>query len=249
VRLETGFVGDEPLLVIEDVLVRAGERTLDPRLCEVDLSRFATPTNEPVRAPSAREPIVLQIVDREGRSIPEGRLFDARGGYRSVSVWLGGRVRIEGNRRDAHFTIWSPGFCAWSGECPERSGELRLEPAWRIGFEYQVPEALRRPDRLVRVVPSVVICGFASERVLDHLAPAVLGSDGRVRFEVPGPCELGFALQLIALDQSGTAFREGVEPQEVDNFSMQIPPGNNAYEIEVEPERWAAAEKALSEKK
>jgi len=249
VRLENRFSDDAPLMVLEDVLVRPGERTLDPRLCEVDLSRFAAESDEPAPGAPKDEAVVLQVVDREGGAIPTGRLFEAFTCFRSDSVWRGGRVRIEASRSYAHYTIWSPGYCAWSGDCPERSGELRLEPAWHIGFVFEVPAALRKPCWLLQVVPHVVSSDFGSSGILHLLSPAQLGGDGQVSFEIPGPCEMSFTLQLIALDPTGTTIVEGLEPQELTDFFMPVPPGDNIWEIEVPPERWEAAEKALAGKR
>ncbi len=236
-----------PILEVENVLLRPGERTLDPRLLDVDLMRFALAGNAP--PPELHgAPIVLEIRDLDGRPLSDGRLVERFGDFSSVQEWHGGRVRIEPNMQRASLTVWSPGRLAWIGECPEQSGELRLQPAPMLKLQVRIPPELRRADWHFRVEPRVVSSDQRLWDIATPLAPADVDADGSVAFEIPGEFTLGLSLVAFVLDPSGTSYREGSAPCSVTYLTLEVPAGDEPHPIAPTPEEWAAAEKALAVK-
>ncbi len=233
-----------PLLVVENVLLRPGERTLDPRLMEIDLTRFALAGAPPAPETTAA-PIVIQILDSNGKSLPDGRVVDQFGDFFTAQEWHGGRVRIVPNEKRDSLTVWSPGHRAWIGNCPETSGELRLEPAPMLRLQVRIPAEMRRPGWHFRVEPQVVSTDQRLWEIATPLAAADVGGDGVVAFEIPGEFTLGLSLVAFVLDSSGMSYREGTAPHNVTYLTLEVPAADEPHVISPSAEEWAAAEKAL----
>lgn len=236
---------DSVLVQFENVLVRPGERTNDPRLCGVDLSAVAALAKpQPVGGNPAAS-IVLEIVDPSARPIPEGRTLPGGLTRDGDTFWHAGRVLLDASARGKEIAVWSPGFRAWVGTCPQSSTKLRLEPAPRLTLRVAIPSALQRPDCRFRIWPMPAGGSSLALDLVRGLAPAELDAQGVASFDCPAEGTVQFNLQMLALDSTGNVLREGAMAEPVASLHIELPASGEERIFPVAPEEWDAARKLL----
>lgn len=230
----------------DEVVVRPGLLTLDPRLLDLEIAAGPAGAAQP-RAPGRKHAeLVLQIRDGVGNPIPDGLLCMADGDAGSSQEWHAGRVVFENGLSPSVLTLWSPGFRAWTGPCPTSSGELRLEPSWRMRFEVEIPPEFRRADLSFRLLPRILSTGL-SERLLESrsLVTTELDAHGRASMECLGEFDMGVELLAFLLEPGGGVVRADVEPVTLANVSFRAAPALDAMKLTVDPEQRAELAEAL----
>jgi hypothetical protein len=239
---------DETLLLeVDDVVVRTGERTLDPRLRGIDLSACARFTDTP--APRGGEPgsILLSVVDEHGRQLDDGRLVLNRSGGASSTDWHAGQVFLDPDMRGKEIAVWSAGYRAWIGPCPDISQVLRLAPAGSFTIRLEIPPALNRPLWRFRIRPWMTSGSATLTQLATLLMPVVVDADGFASFECPFECSLNFDVQVLALDPSGSGLRAGTSRETLTSAELRLQAGAPVQVISAGSEQWAALEKALGD--
>jgi hypothetical protein len=226
----------------EGVVVRAGERTIDPRLCGIELSRFAGLTAPvPPEAP-AHTPIVVELRDARGSLLTDGRANLGESGW--GREWHAGRLTLGADELAASLAIWCPGCRVWVGPCPQASTTLRLEPAYVVTLKVEIPSTMQRPDWRFRIQARAVSGNTTMMSAAANIPPVELDAGGLARVECPGECGMSFQVQVLALDASGSGLRAG--PAVLTGLNLELPASGGVHVISAEPDEWAGLEKSLA---
>lgn len=246
VRLEGRYLDSAPGLVFENVTIRSGELTLDPRLLRVDVSGL-TETTGATAAGKDKRPVVLRVLDSQGLPVLDGSIHSRYADMGWSAGWHGGRIAIPRQDAGSTIAIWSPGFRAWTGECPESSGEVRLEPALALRVHVQLPPELRRVEWHFSVMLNCNDYMCAASELLDDLPLAELDGQGMACFECPGTCRVTFDLVGRTLDPSSSRLGEYVwlETSTENGIMLSADRPEQRFEFQATPEEWAALEKGL----
>jgi hypothetical protein len=230
---------------IEGILVRPGERTNDPRLCGVDLSHAAVLSDAGPKGDARGKAITLDVLDASGKPLADGRIVPTGVTRDGDAHWHSGRVILDASARGQEITVWSPGFRAWVGACPEGSTSLRLERAPRLSLHVVIPAAFQRPDCRFRIWPEPAGGSNTALELVRALGSVELDADGTATFECPCECTVRFIMQALALDAGGGFMRDGLAPEPVTTIDLQLPVVDESHTITVSAEEWAAIEKLL----
>jgi hypothetical protein len=246
VRLEGRYADSAPSLVFENVIIRGGELTLDPRLLRVDVSAI-TGTTGSESADLEKGPVVLRVLDSQGKPVLDGRVHSSYADMGSTSAWHGGRYVIPWQQRGNEFTLWSPGFQAWSGGCPDTSGEVRLEPAQVLRVHVELPPELRSPDWRFTIHIGGNEAAWGLIDLYDKMADAELDAQGIACFECPGACQITLTLAGRTLDRSSARLGEFVwlGTSDENSFKLAADTLEQRFEFRATAEEWAALEKGL----
>lgn len=238
VRLCAQDSGAQPIVDVPDVLVRPGERTLDPRLLGIALhaeARVPEPRTEP------EPPIVLQIVDESGSSIPDGIWITGGGCSSSESEFHCGLCRVPAELAGRAIGIWAPGRRFLELDCPERDGEIVLQPALWVRVHFDVPARLRAPGL------ELYVGLHGSPLVLERLGwGSNLDAQGDALLECPrqGRYELTLSAEPIA--ESGLVGESPeLELEERPSFEVADEPGEQRFAPAIPAEAWAGLARAL----
>jgi len=230
----------------EGVVVRPGERTNDPRLCGIDLSAAAALSNPQSSTGESGASIVLEIVDSAGRPIADGRILPGGMTRAGDTFWHVGHAILDASARGKEIMLWSPGFRAWVGTCPESSTKLRLDPAPRLTLRVAIPSTMQRPDCRFRIWPMPAGGSNMALELARGLAPVELDAQGVASFDCPAECTLEFILQMLALDSTGSVLREGAVAEPVTTIDIELPASSEERVLPVAPEEWDAVRKILA---
>ena len=251
VRLVSKDSTEPPIVVAENVIVKPGMITLDPRLLEIDLSAFAahagTPEDETPGVPAV--PVVLHVLDNTGKPILAGVVERYGTDVEQRTEWHGNSVDISDFPEHAQICVWSPGFRAFAGNRPKSSRDVRLEPAWQTSLRVEIPAAMRKPDRRYSVRPSLSVDTRETPWVAREMPPAAVGVDGIVSFECPIECDFDFTLEVVPLVPGTLTSVEDAESIEVTHVQLHVPTSGATHVLSATAEEWAEAEKALGEKR
>jgi len=245
VRLCAQAAPDAPLVSVEGVIVKPGERTLDPRLLDIDLVGKALGERALDVPAKPRTPLVLRILDSSGQPIPQGLWSSDYGDSSDSTLWHSGRIVMPNGPTRVRLTLWSPGFRAWCEACPQESRDVRLEPDWRVEVELEVPPQWRKSELSLRVEPGISMANWKHAAIERCLVPAELDASGRASFECPGECDLEFTLRAVRLEQGNGAARETAEPFELGKSTIRSVPGIGPVRLQVAPEHWKQMAQAL----
>ncbi len=229
---------------VDGVVVRPGERTNDPRLCGIDLSHAAALLDTRTKTEMSAGSIVLDVLDAGGKPIPDGRILPM--GFARDAYWHAGHVILDPSARGQEIAVWSPGFRAWIGACPESSTKLRLERSPRLTLRVEIPPAMQRPDCRFRIWPEAAGGSNMTLEMIRSLKPVELDAEGVASFECPAECTVRFIVQMLAVDATGSLLREGATPEPVTGLDVELPTVDESQTITASPEEWANIEKILA---
>jgi hypothetical protein len=228
-----------PIVDVPDVLVRPGERTLDPRVQGVALQ-----LGQGVGRPRAeRKPrIALQLVDEWGASVPDGNWISWGGCSWSREEFHGGACSIPPELAGHAIGIWAPGSRFLELDCPERDSRLVLAPAFRARVHFDVPAELRA--RGVRLF--VGLHGPPLEYLDERLWVLELDAQGDALFDCPRPGRCEIDLSAVSVAESGAV--GGCQELELDErpgFDVAEQPAEQRFSPAIPAESWAALARAL----
>ncbi len=241
VRLVHIDAPQSPLVEYDDVIIRPGQRTLDPRLLRVPIHVPPGTAAAIDRVPEP-PPIPLHIVDEQGGRIETGLLITFTHCGSSQTVFRGGSVELRACQESSTIGLWAPGHRYWEGPCPDREREMVLEPALHVRLHVDEPEELRRSG-----IRLLVDRGLP-ERCLQNLAgSAELDPQGDVQIECPLPCRMWIGLRGMVLDTSGALRGGEVELETEEDLFVDVAdePREQRFTLKIRSEEWAALAKAL----
>jgi hypothetical protein len=197
VARSANFLADlgQEIMRIEDVEVRAGEVTHDPRLEPMDLRML-------VHVPHPAEKTV-NIVDEKGRRVPWGQalIWHADGAW-DRRPWSAGRLQVP-LIPNGSVDVWAPGCRVRSARIAELGASVVLQPECDAALVFPDLQALQGPS--LRVVASLT--PELRERRNDALRmtmgtsiqTALVGELGEARFRMnlPGRYAVQLKVQIV----------------------------------------------------
>lgn len=137
-----------PLAEVNDVVVRAGEATRDPRLLPVVSNTGAWPQAS-VRVSN----VVLHVVDAHGDPIEHGWYTNAGPEHDRAWPWACGEIHLGAEPQGTRIAVWAPGCDRCIDRTPETSTTWTLPPLTPLRLSLVVPAAWKEAG--LRVLATV----------------------------------------------------------------------------------------------
>jgi hypothetical protein len=246
IELVTGYPLDAKLVAFEDVQVRPGARTLDPRLLRVPLHGLSPARATELASKPELPPIRLLVTDAAGRVLNEGlRIY--WGGCGWTRGTFHGAIELRADQDGSRIGVWAPGQRYWEGVCRRGDERIALQPALRASVHVGRPRELQREGVCVFVDVLERDGDESAEWLPDRCDSGELDARGEVRFECPAPGRMRLGLHAVQLDPSGSQRRVEAALEGDDEFWIRVAdvPGEQRFEFAPPAAVWAALARDL----